>query len=142
RARHGSLRPFPTRRSSDLDGGAAQLAGPHGRHGALLGGAGGHHRPPPAAVDRHHPGGDRVLVLGPVLGAGARSAAGGPHPHVGLVPVADRPPHRCSPSGPWACSIDNHIPTKSGSVLAVVPMLTTFISGTLSPMIAAAVAIR
>src|SRR5699024_2345345 len=123
------------------DGGAAQLPGAHRGDGALLRRALGEEGPPPPAVHGDHAGGDGGLMLGTVLGAGPRPAPAGADADVALVELPCRAPHASSTAGS-GCSIDSHIPTKSGRVFCVVPMSTTRRSGTRSPMIAPAVAMR
>src|SRR5690606_14879663 len=123
------------------DGGAAQFTGPHRGDGALLLGALGDHRPPPPAVHGDHAGGDGVLMTRAVLGARARSAPAGPDADIALVVLPGESAHASSFAGS-GCSIDSHIPTKSGSVFCVVPMFTIRRSGMRRPRIAPAVAMR
>src|SRR5699024_1348272 len=105
------------------DGGAAELTGTHRGDRALRSGALLDDRPPPPAVHGDHAGGDGVLMLGPVLGTRPRAAPAGADADIALVVLAGRAAHASSTAGSgW--SIASHIPTKSGRVFWVVPMLT------------------
>src|SRR5699024_10830195 len=123
------------------DRGAAQLPDTHRGHRPLPVRALGEHGPPPPAVHGDRAGGDGVLVLGPVLRARARAAPLRADADVALVVLPRGAPHASSAPGS-GCSIDSHIPTKSGRVFCVVPMSTTRRSATRSPRIAPAVAMR
>src|SRR5699024_3363726 len=124
---------------ADLHRGPAQLPGPHGHHDPVRIAA--ERAPPSAPVLRDHHRLVGVVVVGADLGARPRPPASGADPDVGLVPVAleAAPPRPGQESAPIIAA---HIAGKSGMGLPVVSMFSTSTPGTLSPMIAPAVAIR
>src|SRR5699024_1403077 len=145
---------------ADLDGGAAHFAGAHaGDHDARDGAVDDVRRrfilveddAPAAAVLGDHAAPFGVPVLRAVLGAGTGAAARA-DPDVGLVPLAVSAQGSISSSSSSSSSvtssaisrpsISDQRMSKSGMVLPVVPMFSTRVPGTFSPMMAPAVAMR
>ena len=103
----------------------------------------------PAAVDGEDAAGQRVLVVGPGLGAGLVPLAVRAHPHAGFVElrlvvvIGARPPGHFGTTGavPGAMR-ECHRSVNWGRVFAVVPMFSISTPGTTRPIRAPAVAIR
>src|SRR5690606_24576314 len=115
----------------DHDASAPELAGLHRDDGALVLAVGVHQERVAAPV---HPGDHRTFgvgVVGSTLRARAAPAPARPVAEVALVEAVRHRP-----------SISCHCAAKSGRVLAVVATFSTTTSGTRSPMIAPAVAMR
>ena len=129
------------------DGGTPEGTGAHGGHRAFVRGAFFSDGAPAATVDSHDTRGDGIGIGGAFLRAGSGAATIGARTHRGFIKILvvfeiSCAPHHVFPAGLSVCSIEVHIPTKSGRVLFVVSTFTTRIPGTRSPMIAAAVAMR
>ncbi len=119
---------------------ATELAGPH-RRDVLPGSGLADEDPVAAAVDAEDPGGHRVGVYRPLLGAGPGPAPVGADADVGLVVVARGPRHQASAvARSW--SIRSQRLVNSGIVLATVPTSSTTTPGTASPSTAPAITIR